>query len=425
MASDNSTEKPAGGRTRDVRIALRTLWVLLALAVLPWVVFVLHLHGDLRPTGQIRHSGPGIRQGAWGQLRVNDLAIAPVDVLVPGADGERRRTSWVFEGYAPAKLQDLFRSLQLSGPLTTQLLDTNAWETGAGKITVHPPDEAVLALEPAARLRLYDILGASTANDVHFQPWSMKTSMFTDRLESPRFREETRDLLHRLAYVRGGRTFFSDVPVLLNQLSDPDQQLQAMRLLNSASTYQVHLIVPPGADTDDMAAYWGTRGRRKDLKPILESLAQLPRGGELDIAHLLPAFARQRLYIYPSPVLAQDGVRRDCHWTSLNFFSLVADNRFGDSTEATRHILANYYRTGETPRFGDLVLLLLPGGDCIHSAVYLAGGLAFTKNGDGLDQPWIIMDVDDLRELYTDYHHAEISVQYWREQDAPPGGSGS
>ena len=424
MNADPGREKPAEPRSREVQIALRTLWVLLALAVLPWIVFVLHLRGDLRDLRHGPRAEPGIRQGAWGRLRVTDLAIAPANIIVPGQPGQPLSTIWLFEGYTPAALQDLFRSLKLPAPQLARLNDTNRWEIGSDAIRVQPDDETVLALDPEARVRLYTVLGAFPANAVHFQPWSMKTSMVEARLEGAGFRDDTRRLLRSLAYVRGGRTFFSDVPVLLNRLADPEQQRQAIRLLNSASTYQVHLEVPPDADTDAIADYWSYQGRRKDLKPILESLAQLPAGGELDIAHMLPAFARQRLYIYPSPVLARDGVRRDCHWTSLNFFSLVPDNRFGNSEDATRHILADYYRTGETPRFGDLALFTLPEGDCVHSAVYLAGGLAFTKNGDGLDQPWIIMDVEDLRELYSYYQHANISVQYWREKEPEPGGTG-
>ena len=421
---DSPNELPPARRPGEVRLPARMAWVLLAAVILPWILLALRMQGDLRSRVGAGRAVSGIREGAWGRLRVHDLAIAPVDVIVPGQPGRRLDTTWVFAGYAPEKLRALFGSLDSSGEAAGRLLDERTWEVGPEAIVVHPPDEAVLGLEPGDRARLYDVLGSMPANEAHFQPWTMKTAMFADRVESAKLGEAARGLLHRLAYARGGRTFFSDVPVLLNGVADPEQQRQAMRILNSASTYQVHLVVPPDADTDAMAGYWGYRGRRKDLKPILESLAQLPGGGELDIAHVLPAFARQRLYIYPSSVLARDGVRRDCHWTSLNFFSLIPDDRFGNSEEATRFILANYGRTSETPRFGDLVLLTQPDGDCIHSAVYLAGGLAFTKNGEGLGQPWIIMDVEELRELYGFFRHADVGVQYWRELESPAAAEG-
>lgn len=399
---------------KEVSLSLRAFLGLLGVLVLPWVVIILL---RLSPAGGWRACwtrDAEIREGPWGRLEIRDIAIAPLDILIPGQPGQSLPTIWICEGLDPAKLKDFILSLGLPESLRADLLATNAWAFADNNITLCPPDAAVLALDAASRIRLYDFLGATAANPDFFQPWSMKTLLFENRLVHSGLSEATRNLIHRLAYVRGARTFVSDIPVILNQLVDEDEKRRVMRFLSSASTYQVNLYVAADSDTDAITAYWGLRGRRKDIKPILESLAQLPRGGRLDIAHLLPAFARQRLYIYPSPLLVQDGIRRDCHWTSLNFSSLVADDRFGDPEKATHHILENYYHTGETPQYGDLALYMLPNGDCIHSAVYLAGNLVFTKNGDTLDQPWIIMDVDEIQELYSHYHHAPVGVQYWR-----------
>ncbi|MFM7354079.1 MAG: hypothetical protein ACKO1G_13865, partial [Microcystis aeruginosa] len=36
------------------------------------------------------------------------------------------------------------------------------------------------------------------------------------------------------------------------------------------------------------------------------------------------------------------------------------------------------------PQFGDIVLLTLPDGSSIHSAVYIADNIVFTKNGPSL-----------------------------------------
>lgn len=357
-----------------------------------------------------------VREGRWGRLEINDIAIAPVDVLVPGQPGIPISIHWVFEGFSAPQVTELLESLDLTDLQRADLLATNAWEVAPGRITLHPSGETVLGLTPEVRRRLYEVLGAFPTNSDHFRPWSMKTQLFEKRMVRSGLNPDVQDLLRRLAYFRGARTFISDAAVVLNRLEDVEQKRNLMKFLNSASTYQVKLVVPPGADVDAIAGYWGMQNRRKDIKPILESLSQLPGGGKLDIVHLLPAFARQRLYSYPSPLLAQDGVRRDCHWTSLNFFSLVPDDRFGDAAEATRYILATYYQTGEAPQYGDLALFMLPDGNSIHSAVVLAGNLVYTKNGEDLNQPWIIMDGDELRELYGQYHHATLGVQYWRRK---------
>jgi hypothetical protein len=406
---------PAGSR-KEVNLSLRAFIGLLGFVVLPWVLMALSVLPIPQWHWLKRDSATEIRAGPWGRLEIVDIAISPIDILVPGTPDQPLPTTWVFENYGPEELKDWIQSLDLTDAQRVDLLNTNAWIVAANGVTLHPAGETVLGLTPAARLGLYEVLGSCSRNEGYFQPWSMKAALFEDRLAHAGLAAETQQLVRRLAYSKGTRMFFSDVPVILNRLANMEDKRRVMRFLNSASTYLVHLEVSPEADTEAIAAYWGLRGRRKDLKPILESLTRLPRGGKLDIAHVLPAFARQRLYIYPSPVLAQDGVRRDCHWTSLNFFSLVPDDRFGDSEEATRHILADFYQIGEQPQYGDLALFLLPSGDAIHSAVVLAGNLAFTKNGENLDQPWIIMDIDELRELYGFYYHTTLGVQFWRQK---------
>ena len=35
-----------------------------------------------------------------------------------------------------------------------------------------------------------------------------------------------------------------------------------------------------------------------------------------------------------------------------------------------------------------------------HSAVYLAGGIVYTKNGDNYRQPWMLMRIPDLLATY-------------------------
>lgn len=419
------TPSPSAGRkSSGVQLSTPAFFGLLVMVVLPWALIVLGrlpnplgglLQRSLQAVSGSESTGE-FRSGPWGSLELNDIAISPVDILVPGQPGTALPIQWFFENFSAPQLNAWLDSLGLTPRQRADLLSTNAWALAPGGILLHPSGETILELAPDVRARLYDVLGTSSANREYFQPWSMKTALFEKRLAHSGLNPETQELVRRLAYCRGSRTFISDVAVILNRLGDVEEKRDVLRLLSSASTYQVKLVVPPGADTSAMAAYWGGQSRRKDFKPILESLSQLPAGGKLDIAHLLPAFARQRLYVYPNPTLAQDGVRRDCHWTSLNFFSPVPDDRFGDAAEATRFILANYYQTGESPQYGDLALLTLPDGNSIHSCVVLAGNLAFTKNGENPDQPWIIMDIDELRDLYGQYYRTTLGVQYWRRK---------
>lgn len=402
-------------QNKEIHFSFRAFMGLLFFMILPWIIVLLTIIPEHVKSRVNIETAAENRDGSWGRLEINDIAIAPVDIIIPGQLNQYQQTTWMFNGLSDKKLCELFISLGLPDIHQSSLLDTNCWIFTAEGIIVRPTDDSILALSSHQRKRLYKILGSYPENINYFHPWSMKTTLFKYRLENSGLTEDAKALVKQLAYIQGSRTFVSDGMVLLNRLKNTDQKQRVIRLLISASTYQVHLVIPHNADVDAIANYWGVLGgRRKDIKPILESLSQLPKGGKLDIAHLLPAFARQRLYIYPSPVLAQDGARRDCHWTSLNFSSLTPDNTFGDPKVATLYILEHYSQISEKPQFGDLVLCMLPDGNSIHSAVYIAGKLVFTKNGETMDQPWIIMDLDELQELYSYYYHTAIDVQYWR-----------
>jgi hypothetical protein len=76
-----------------------------------------------------------------------------------------------------------------------------------------------------------------------------------------------------------------------------------------------------------LVRYWGRGGRERQVRPLLESLAQFRRGQSIDIVHLLPAFARRLLYTYPRPAHDGHDVLRDCHWSSLNFFADQPDDQ--------------------------------------------------------------------------------------------------
>ena len=48
-----------------------------------------------------------------------------------------------------------------------------------------------------------------------------------------------------------------------------------------------------------------------------------------------------------------------------------------------------------------MVLILNGQGNAIHSAVYIAEDIVFTKNGNNFSQPWMLMRLKDLLARYT------------------------
>lgn len=173
-----------------------------------------------------------------------------------------------------------------------------------------------------------------------------------------------------------------------------------LTFLASEDTYAVGLRIQPDSDLVQLIHYWGSTGRVKDIEPIFRSLQMVPEGFSLDLAHLLPGVARRRIYTYPNPDQPLDD-QKNCHWTSFNFHSDVADDRYIDVQFAQRELDAAYEQVAE-PRFSDLVIFVNKETSAvIHSAVYLADDLVFSKNGFGLLRPWIYTHVRSLVDLYS------------------------
>ena len=67
--------------------------------------------------------------------------------------------------------------------------------------------------------------------------------------------------------------------------------------------------------------------------------------------------------------------------------------------------------TGE-PRFGDIILLTLPDGSSIHSAVHIADGIVFTKNGPSLATPYVLSTMEDMLAFYPSSER--LNLTYYR-----------
>jgi hypothetical protein len=55
-----------------------------------------------------------------------------------------------------------------------------------------------------------------------------------------------------------------------------------------------------------------------------------------------------------------------------------------------------YRPVGQSPVFGDLLVMIDSEGEAIHMAVFIAGDIVFTKNGMTPLQPWTLMHIEDM-----------------------------
>jgi hypothetical protein len=268
-------------------------------------------------------------------------------------------------------------------------------------VAIRPPESLVLGLAETARAAIYAALAAFPENGPQNDAYRIHVSGADDWFDSDLMSPATIALVRPLLYRRGNHLIFSDQDIVLARLGSPDERLKLIKNLSRRTALLVELRVEHGADTDALARYWGKGRRSQDIEPLLYSLAHRPQGGAIDLVHLLPPFARALLYTYPVPSEKPEAAARDCHWTSLNFFNVSPDDRFLN-LDAVRDALLNDYQpfAGE-PTMGDILMLFNESGAGVHSCVYLADGIVFTKNGSAPSVPWLLSRLDDVVAFYS------------------------
>jgi hypothetical protein len=352
----------------------------------------------LPPTGKVTAS-PSFdgKAGPWGLFEYTPIQIAPPADLIK-VNGDIVPSRWFFRGLVRRQVEQLF---QQAGLDTAQLevLARSPWKTGDGGVSVTPPSSLILGLAPPARSALYAILARNPEN-VHNSALAFEPDDLERRLAASQLAPATVDQFRKLLYRQGDMVFFADDRTLLPMVTDDEERTRLVLMLARQQTYAVRLKLNENSDLPQLLQYWGTPGRTKDIEPILRSLVTVPGGYRLDLAHLLPPVARRRIFTYPRPGKNGDETK-NCHWTSLNFHRDPAIDAFADPAQAAKEVAAHYVPV-TTPAFGDLVVLAdRETGAVVHSAVYLADDLVFTKNGFGLAEPWIYMPLDRMMKIYS------------------------
>jgi hypothetical protein len=95
---------------------------------------------------------------------------------------------------------------------------------------------------------------------------------------------------------------------------------------------------------------------------------------------------------------------------------IIPDNRFADPACTVACLQTNYYKIANPTRPWRHHFLLKKDGNAIHSAVYLADDIVFTKNGNNLARPWMMMRLKDLLDQYTTGKVLSVIVyrnKYW------------
>ena len=410
----------------EIEVSRKTYLIFAALLVIPYLVaagFLLartgwaaKLNFSSAPATPATNPNSPCHPGPWG-----DLSYIPIDIETPEEylsvrAFEATDPRWFFGGHSREKLTELLDKAGLSASQKTQLLQAK-WEVATNGIYLTAPDETVISLSPPSRQKIYTALAQfpenSSQQDVFFFPSENLQDFFAKSGAS----DKTIALVKQLCYAHGKLLFFADLPLVLKTLKTYEEKLRLAKAISRRHTMLLKLRVGPGSDVNALLNYWAKAGQEKDLRPMLEALAKLPSPTHISLMNLLPPMPAARLYSFPFPSL--EPLEHDnCHWTSFNFFKDPPDNRFGDAKFIRQKLDVDFYPVFSDPRYGDLVFLAKASGDIIHSSVFIADNIVYTKNGGHFLSPWMLMTIPDMVDAFSAMLPADesLKVMYYRNK---------
>ncbi len=342
-----------------------------------------------------------VRSGPWGTLLTRDIQLErPTEYLTEEVTTPKPEV-WTFSGLTLDAVKNLLAQNGISADQITEAFAAgNVAEKKSG-IELVPSEKFLLSLTPEQRHKLYPALAGSGVNLYLDFPYIFPGDDLQSIVTDARLNPDDVALLKRLVYPNGTAQQLADYAFLLEKIPTVERRVALTRAVSRQSAVLARLAVQPNTDIDKIASYWGNvpNVRFTDIRPLMESLKQLPEGGSMSLLYFLPKFARERLYTFPLPAQAGEPTM-DCHWTTFNFSSETPDNRFNDPAYAVQFIQKNYYQVAAPSQCGDILLLMNEKQEVKHSAVFIADDIVFTKNGNNYRQPWMLMRIPDLLATY-------------------------
>jgi len=368
-----------------------------------------------RPKAPLLFGTAGVAGGPWGRLEILPITISPpLDYMGDDLRTPPREVVWYFACTSQPQLAEMLRQAGLTESLQAKLLalaQPNDKKPTFYKIK--PDRQLVLSLSREDRAKLYLVLhdyeGNLDQRNAYRFPVHSRDEWFHDSLVSP----EVEKLVTPLIYRQGGLLFFADRTTIWSDVTSPEQRAWLAKTLARQRTMLIKVKLSADTDVDALVNYWGRGGRAKDVRPLIESLTQLHSEQGLDITHLLPAFARRRIYTYPTPPPMKRKADQDCHWTAMNFFNDQPEDRFGIAETTLATFNEDYYHVSGNPQLGDLVVFMDRKGVPVHSAVYIAADILFTKNGKGLT-PWVFDTLENMKDYYP--RPLGLGITYFRRK---------
>ncbi|WP_395739782.1 hypothetical protein [Prosthecobacter sp.] len=378
------------------RVALLGIGIVLGAAFTLWYDYE---QGDEKVV--VSALGKPLRPGPWGDVYFTSFVIAAPEELLPLRKLEEAGTRWVFPHASYTDVAQLLKSTEMPVTLQAELMEPGVLVQTPDGLEILPHARTLLALPAEPRKKLYQALLRYPEN--RGQITFIHKDTLGERFGRNHNCEHTLMLFKQLCCEHGDYLVFCGYSVMLSQLPTYEEKRDFMRGLTSQRTLTLRLLIKSGSDTTHLANYWGKGLKSTDVRTIFESIAREPTGGTLGVINVLPPLPSSQMFFYPMPDNPLNGPAplRDCHWTSFNFFQSEPNEQLSKPEYFMQKLKEDYLPASGDPRYGDIALFTTPAGDIVHSAVYLADDVLYTKNGATFTYPWMLETLPDLLKQYS------------------------
>ncbi len=353
------------------------------------------------------------QKGPWGQLEYFEALLeAPID-LIKASQPSSVRTRWFFGKMEPDAVARLLSDLKPPQEILEALTERDRWMIESEGVTIFPRIQDIESLPRDFRAALYRKLGLWQENSYHLEPEIVYGGSVHKWLEGFKVSDEALGFIEKTSYGSGSNLLFADTPALMSLVQYNDERVRILSAFSRTPTLVAKLQLDSGS-TEELTAYWNKGARFKDASTFLASMKRYGNLNKLDLVHLLPANIRKILFTFPNTSQTRSGYLPDCHWSSLNFFNPEPLERLCDPPQATAYTLENFTKVDPPYELGDVLFFTdTQTGDAYHSCAYIADDIVFTKNGRSPLQPWVLMKLDQVKNLY-DLHFRTNTTAYRR-----------
>ena len=355
------------------------------------------------------------RKGPWGKLVFHEAYLEASAELLAYYPLPSTTTCWTVDEGSLEEFGAALSKTNIPASSIKLILSPGHAVKMDGKVCVFPATDLVLGLTAADRAQLYSFLGRFAENEFIVNPVFFGRGGVDKWLSGTELTPKAQALVKKLAWQRGQAMVLSDIEVLLESAASNTAALEIFRTCTRTRTLMLQLVLDETTDMDELADYWVKGHSKKRTIPFLESMRTAGHGKAIycDIIHLFTAYMRQLLYTYPDLSLAKNGRFPDCHWTSLNFFNYAARDYYLNTKLAADAVLQDYNQVSAPYEFGDVLMFIRDGGG-VHSCVYVADDIVFTKNGENIVNPWMLSRLEEVQDVYqTD---AQVKIQAYRKK---------